>query len=247
MKKLNNYNIKSKFFAEAVNLYSKFIQLLLTPILIFESRSYKFNQINERPIEYSFLLKHLYQICPEHILDVGSGESSLPHILAKCGFKVTATDKKGVYWQSKYFNRHYPVIKDDIQNSRLTRKFDFINCISVLEHIPDHSAAVKGLFNLLKPKGYLLLSFPYNKDQYIPDVYKLKDAGYGHNEPYVCQVFSQKEINLWLQENNGRILEQTYYNVFNGDFWTFGGRAYPPCQVDKYQKHHLTCILIQKR
>lgn len=243
--KLNKHNTKSKLFVALFNIYSKFIQLLLLPILLFESRSYKFNKINERPIEYSFLLKHLCQIYPEHILDVGSGKSALPTLLANCGFKVTATDKKGIYWQSKYFNRHYHIIKDDVKNSKLTKKFDFINCISVLEHIPDYNKAVAGMFNLLKPNGYLLLSFPYNKDQYIPNVYELEGAGYGHNS-YICQVFSQKEVNNWLHRNNGKIVEQKYYKIFNGDFWTFGNRIYPPYQVDKEYNPHLTCVLIQK-
>jgi len=44
----------------------------------------------------------------------------------------------------------------------------------------------------------------------------------------------------------GRIVRQEFYEIFTGDFWTFGERIYPPRKVSKVDKHHLTAILIQK-
>jgi SAM-dependent methyltransferase len=228
-------------------LYRYLIGFLLKPIINRQINTFLSRKmVNERPLEYAFLLKHLSQIYPKTILDVGTGASALPHVLANCGFDVTATDEKGSYWGFDFFNHHYPVIEDDIKNSKLTKKFDFISCISVLEHIPEADEAVKGLFDLLEPNGYLLVTFPFNKNDFVENVYKLEGAGYGQNAPFICQLFSQKEVNNWLKDNGGTIIEQNYYEIFTGEFWTFGEKLYPPRQVDENSNHHLTCILIQK-
>ena len=149
-------------------------------------------------------------------------------------------------WKGNFVNRHYYIKKNDIINPKIKQKFDLITCISVLEHISNHETAISSMFNLLKNKGYLLLTFPYNEKQYIENVYKLPGAGYGGNSPYICQVFSRKEITEWLSKNGGHIVEQEYYEIFTGDFWSLGKHVYPPCKVNKDNKHHLTCLLIQK-
>jgi len=74
-------------------LYYTFVQWSLKPILFKEYKFPDFSKINERPIEYSFVFNNLWQICPNSILDVGTGRTSLPFLMANCGFKVTAIDK----------------------------------------------------------------------------------------------------------------------------------------------------------
>ncbi len=234
--------IRGTFF----KLYNILGRLYLAPMLILEWKRPPFRQMNERPIEYGFALKWLSKICPAEVLDVGSGRSAWPHMMANCGFRVTAVDKIKGYWKGSFFNRHYYIINEDITRPKIGKRFDLITCISVLEHIPDHRAAVRGMFGLLKPGGYLVLTIPYNQEQYVDNVYKLEGAGYGQNAPYVCQVFSRKQIDAWLKENPGNIIEQEYYEVFSGALWTFGERIYPPRKVDKDQRCHLTCVLIQK-
>ncbi len=233
--------LKRKIFG----IYNNIVSICLKPILLSEYKSPSFNIINERSVEYAFVFKHLYQICPKEVLDVGTGLSALPHLMANCGFKVTAIDEMQSYWKSSFINRHYWVVRDDIKNSKITKKFDLITCISALEHIPN-CQAVRGMFKLLRAKGYLIVTFPYNEEEYIENVYKLPGAGYGRAKPYVCQVFSKKEVNKWIKENNGRIVDQEYYEVFTGYSWAFGERVYPPHKVTKQERHHLTCILIQK-
>lgn len=217
----------------------------LTPILRQEWKSTP-NWINERPIEFGFAFKWLAKTCPSEVLDVGSGTTAWPHVMANCGFRVTAIDKIMGYWKDGFFNRHYYIINDDITKPKITKQFDLITCISVLEHIPNHKDAINGMFRLLKPGGYLVLTFPYNEKRYIDNVYKLPDAGYGKNAPYICQVFSQKKIDAWLEGNQGKIVDQEYYEVFSGMLWTFGERIYPPRKVKKREKCHLTCLIIQK-
>lgn len=202
--------------------------------------------INERPIEFGFALKWLSKIYPAEVLDVGSGTTAWPHVMANCRISVTAIDKIKGYWKGDFFNRHYYIISDDITKPKIKKQFDLITCLSVVEHIPNHKKAINEMIKLLKPGGHLVLTFPYNEKQYIDNVYKLPDAGYGQNSPYICQVFSRKEIDAWLKENPAKIIDQEYYEIFSGDLWTFGERIYPPRKAKKGERCHLTCILIQK-
>lgn len=109
------------------SIYTKFISLLLIPVFYLEHNFFYHPKINERPIEFSFLFEWLWRLCPTDVLDVGSGSTALPHILTNCGFNVIALDEKGSYWNFDYFNRHFPILKDDILNPKINRKFDLIN------------------------------------------------------------------------------------------------------------------------
>jgi SAM-dependent methyltransferase len=144
-------------------------------------------------------------------------------------------------------NRHYHVVNDDITNTRLKTTFDFITCISVLEHVSDHNAAIKSMFSLLNPGGHLILTFPYNDKNYVKNVYKLPGSGVKEEYPFITQVFSRNELSVWTEENDGEILEQEYWRFFTGEYWTFGDMICPPIQVDKNEDHQISCVLIQKR
>lgn len=203
--------------------------------------------INERPIEYLFVFRTLTEIFPKTILDVGTGLSSLPHLLSNCGFLVTAIDNIHDFWPRGMFNKHYYVFNDDITNIKLKMKFDFITCVSVLEHIKDFDSAIKNMVELLNDNGHLILTFPYNEETFIENVYKLPNAGYGQDYSYLGRVFSRKEVNRWIKINNLKIKQQEYWQVFTGDYWTFGKKISPARQVSKEEKHQLSCILIQKQ
>jgi len=169
--------------------------------------------VNERPIEYSFALQCLsYASSAQTVLDVGSGQSPWPSLLRTCGYMVTAIDEVESYWlNTTFFNRHFYVLKDDITKPKLSKTFDVITCISTLEHTPNHQDAIQGMFSLLRPGGFLILTFPYNEIRYVKNVYELPDAGYGQNAPYICQVYSRREVNRWLADNPAKILKQEYW------------------------------------
>jgi len=212
-----------------------------------EYESQQLGKINERPVEYRFIFQALSSIAPKTVLDIGTGITSLPHLMRCCGFIVTAIDNIYDFWPECMFNRHFYVINDDITNTHITRKFDFITCVSVLEHIQNHEAAIQSMFALLNPGGHLAMTFPYNESTYIENVYRLPKAGYGLEESYICQVYSRNELDKWLKiSGGGQVVSQEYWQIFTGDFWTFGEHIYPFRQVYKCDKHQLTCVLIQK-
>ncbi len=227
------------------SIYNFIGKTYLSPILNLEQKKRPFPFINERSTEYAFTLKHLQNKGSGKLLDVGPGKSSWPHLLSNCGFDVTAIDKIDGYWNS-FFNRHYKIINDDITNPKLTTKFQFATCLSVLEHILDHISAIKNIHDLLEEGGYLILSFPYNEENYHEDIYTHPDAGFGKGGNYITQVYSRNEINEWMQNTTFKIVEQEFYKVFTGDYWSFGERIVPVEKVENTDLHHLTCILLQK-
>jgi SAM-dependent methyltransferase len=228
-----------------LSIYNFFAKIFLNPLLVKEQKKRPFPLINERPMEYSFTLNHMKNLCLGKVLDIGSGRSSWPHLLSTCGYDVTAIDKKDGYWNS-FFNRHYLIQHGDIVNSPINVKAQFITCLSVLEHIPEHKKAVINMNNILLKDGYLILTFPYNEKEYHPNIYSHPDAGYGKKANFITQVFSRQEINEWVKATGLTIVDQSYYQIFTGKFWTFGERILPGKSVDKSELHHLTCILFRK-
>lgn len=202
---------------------------------------------NERCVEYRFVFEAITTTAPETVLDIGTGKTALPHLMQSCGLKVTATDNIYDYW-SKYgmFNRHFYVIDDDITKSRLTQTFDMVTCISTLEHIADFESAVENMARLLKPGGHLVLTCPYTENMYVDNVYKRLGSSVNSEVTYICQSFSRANLDTWLSRNRMKIVQQEYWQCFDGDLWSVGKAINPPRKVSKEQKHQLTCLLIQK-
>lgn len=201
---------------------------------------------SERPIEYSFALGRIAAIYPRSVLDVGTGKTAWPHMLSSCGFQVTAIDNRTDYWKNGYWNRHWHVLDDNILNPKLGRTFDLITCISVLEHIADHNIAMKNMMNLLNPGGHLILTGPFDRDRYCPDIYQEPHIKAHYNYPFICQVFSKKEVAGWLADNRARIELAEYYRGFTGNLFREGDRLCPPEQVGIDDGPHFCCLDIVK-
>jgi 2-polyprenyl-3-methyl-5-hydroxy-6-metoxy-1,4-benzoquinol methylase len=211
-----------------------------------EYKSQAFSGINERPVEFQFIFTQLVRTWPKTVLDVGTGMTALPHLMRNCGFLVTAVDNIRDYWTSGMINRHYHVINDDITRTHLMETFDFITCVSVLEHIRDHKAAVQSMFRLLNPGGHLALTFPYNENRYNENVYALPESSAKEPFSFITQAYSRNEVNSWLSDNGAEIVEQEFWQFFTGEFWTCGKRILPPVRVGKDDKHQVSCLLIRK-
>lgn len=205
-----------------------------------------FNRFNERPVEYSFVFRKLAETYPKKVLDVGTGTTALPHLVRNCGMVVTAIDNVRDYWPDGMFNRHYHVLDDDICNTRLKGTFEFITCISVLEHIEMADSAVRNMFSLLIPGGHLILTFPYTEKSYVRNVYQLQGSSYGQDAPYITQSFSRTELERWLRDNQGVIAEQEFWQFWDGDHWTVGKQIIPPNRTSVSEPHQITCLHICK-
>jgi len=213
------------------------------------TREYKnqtFIHLNERPIEFAFLFRKIVEYWPKKVLDVGTGTTALPHMMRNCGLIVTATDNIKDYWPTGMVNRHYHVINDDIKKTQLTETFDLITCISVLEHIQDHREAMKSMYRLLNPGGHLILTCPYNDREYVANVYALPESSVRENFSFVTQSFSCEEVGKWLSDSPFEMVDQEYWQYFDGEFWTCGEMLERPIKVNKSDRHQLCCMALKK-
>jgi len=203
--------------------------------------------LNERSIEYEFVLKNLLENRCLNVLDVGTGSNSFSSALEHCGYNMTATDlKHGSYW-SNFSNRHIHVVRDDITNSKIKEKFDAILCISVLEHIPNFQDAVSGMVELLNNDGILLITFPYSHNNYCKNVYKLDDADdIAKKFRYIGQSFSNHEIQEFCKSNNLEVIDTTFGKGWSGKYWRTGDRYAFPKKVDNIEDANIGCFLFKK-
>ncbi len=98
--------------------------------------------INDRSIEYAYVFNAINRYAPESLLDVGTGSVAMPSLVKACGIEITAMD----FDESQIANNpctrggycSFNIIKENILSTTITRKFDMITCISVLEHNKDY-------------------------------------------------------------------------------------------------------------
>lgn len=212
-----------------------------------EWKRQKYERRNERPIEYAFVFEQLNRCSPETVLDVGTGLTALPSLIAHCGFVVTAIDNVSDYWVGEMYNRHFFVHDADIRRPKgVSGPFDFVTCVSVLEHIEDFDAAVAGMFSLLRPGGHLVITCPYNEREYLPNAYALPDASYGKDAPYVCQIYDRACVDRWLAKNGATLEVHERWQVFDGPYWTVGKMLRPPRRVGAGETHQLACMCFRK-
>jgi len=212
-----------------------------------EYKSQVFSRFNERAVEFSFLFSVIAKYYPKRILDVGTGTTALPHLMRNCGPLVTAIDNIKDYWAEDITNRHYHIINDDITQTEILDQFDLVTCISVLEHIEEFDKAVESMSGLMGRNGLLVVTFPYNENRYVDNVYKLPGSAYGQNAKYVTHAYCRADIDRWLSRFELEILEQDYWDYWTGDYWTVGQQIIPPVKVSKDKKHQLTCLLLRKK
>jgi 2-polyprenyl-3-methyl-5-hydroxy-6-metoxy-1,4-benzoquinol methylase len=230
-----------------VGLVNKLSQLLINRITYQEFVAPVFDRLNERPVEYAFVFESIAKYYPKSILDIGTGLTALPHLMANCGIKVTAIDNIRDYWTANMLNRHYWVNNDDITNLKLNRKFEMIVCVSTLEHIELSDLAIKNMVGRLTDMGKLVLTFPYNEKNGVANVYKLKGTNATELPKYATRAFCRQDLKRWEKDNQIKVIEQSYWDFFSGDYWTVGKMELPPKKVNSTSKHHITTIVFEKK
>ena len=211
-----------------------------------ESRTQTFQHHNERAIEYRFALGCLARVRPKTVLDVGTGTTAWPHLLANCGFVTTAIDNVRDYWEDQMVNRHWTVLDIDItEPGEFHGPFDAVTCISVIEHIQDHLSAMRHMLQLLPPGGLLIVTTPYSHHEYCPNVYKRSDALYGQNLPYICRSHSEREVATW-QRIGARLERRELWRLFSGPVWATGQRISWEQAESEEMPHQLGCFAFAK-
>lgn len=212
-----------------------------------EYHGQKFRRHNERPMEFAFVMRAVGRCAPKTLLDVGTGTTALPAIIANCGVVVTAIDNVRDYWEEGMVNRHWHVIQDDIQAPKLGGQFDMVSCISVLEHIKDHRSAMRNMMKLVRPGGHMVLTCPYTDGEFVADTYRVPGADpESAKQVYICNSYSRAELNTWLNDGDAELVEEEHWRGFTGKHWAMGTRIAPPEPATKEGGNH-GCFLIRRR
>jgi SAM-dependent methyltransferase len=197
--------------------------------------------MNERTVEYAFVFRMLAKSGAKNALDVGTGMTALPALIKACQIPV-----RSIEFSRKAIDRN-PYLKpihDDILKPRIKPGFDFITCISVLEHIVDYDRAVRNMIGLLNKGGILVMTFPYNENFFVHNAYALKDSGYG-SKRRLCRQYNADNVEKFCNMGT-EVIDVERWQIFTGKFWTQGERLKHPKLSVMEEPHHLLCIALKK-
>jgi SAM-dependent methyltransferase len=127
--------------------------------------------IGPKNFTYRHILTTLNKYCKtKDVLDVGSGVGTVDFYLASQGKRVTGIEISQKAFNvaqlsAKKFGLEKNIIfkRQDFLKTKLNKKFSFIICSEVLEHMPDDRKALNKIRNTLQKDGLLLLSVPSTK------------------------------------------------------------------------------------
>lgn len=102
------------------------------------------------------------------------------------------------------------------------------------------------MLSLLNPGGHLVVTFPYNESQYVPNVYEHPGSSVRERQSFITQAFSRAEVSSWLSDGEAELLEQEYWQFFTGEVWTCGERICPPVRSTRTGPHQISCLLVRK-
>ncbi|MCU0495332.1 MAG: class I SAM-dependent methyltransferase [Chloroflexaceae bacterium] len=128
-----------------------------------------------RLIEYPWATRVLALHRGDLVLDIGSGTSSYPHMLAKEGVDVIIAelDADRVRWQLAKRQEtarpgdgvFLPLVADATKLPIRSDSVQRIAAISSLEHIPDDAAAGREIGRVLAPQGLAALTIPFTSTE----------------------------------------------------------------------------------
>lgn len=114
------------------------------------------------------------------VLDVGGAGSTLPAALSALGHRVEVidTDPRGEALVKQFEGLGYDGLTWTTGNAEALPypddSFDCVMAVSVIEHIEDDLGAIKEMHRVLKPGGYLILSFDFVKEERPPTSHQLR-------------------------------------------------------------------------
>ncbi len=155
------------------------------------------------------------------VLEIGSGIGNITKFLLDREF-IIATDVEPKYLAvlKNTFGKYekFRIESLDISRTETERcrshHIDSVICFNVLEHIEQDEKALKNIFNLLEPKGRLLLLVPAH-----PWLYGSLDQNLGHRRRYGKKVLKNK-----LESLGFRVIFLKYFNGIGILGWFINGK-----------------------
>lgn len=124
--------------------------------------------IGKKNFTYRIILEVLDKYCKSNdVLDVGSGVGTVDLYLASKGKKVTGIEISQraldvAVKSSKLFGleKNIQFKRMDFFKSKISKKYNFVICSEVLEHLADDRKALAKIRKMLKPGGTFMMTTP---------------------------------------------------------------------------------------
>jgi len=165
--------------------------------------------ISKNNFTYFTILKNIQNILsliPKNskILDFGCGSGTLSFYLSSCGYNLTGVDISPAV--IKIAKKSAKQMKSNVKlhtlkgfKRQMSKKYDLILCIEVIEHVKNDEQLLKEMRNCLKPGGYLYISTPSaNAPLYKLGLLNKFDKEVGHLRRYSTKNLIEKVMNSGL-------------------------------------------------
>lgn len=113
-------------------------------------------------LQYFEKIKLFNLVMNKVVLDIGCGTGSFTHLLSKTARKVYGLDiaKENIEFCQKAGIKANFLVADAFKMPFKDSSMDFVFCSEVLEHIGNYKRGLAEINRVLKPRGFLLLTFP---------------------------------------------------------------------------------------
>lgn len=184
------------------------------------------HDINDTRINF---IKSHTDLSNKAVLDMGCGGGILTEALAKEGAFATGIDlaSESIKVAKKHAvenNLNIDYLDCPLEELSLTKKYDVITCLEMLEHVPDPQAIIKKLCLHLKPKGLLFLSTINRTNKAY--LYTIIGAEYllkiiPKNTHDYKKYIKPSELSSMLRTSNMKIdeIKGLHYNPLSSSTW----------------------------
>lgn len=165
--------------------------------------------INRNNYTYQSILKLIDRFFKEQgsVLDIGCGVGLIDFYLAKKGYKVTAIDissraidlakESAINLGLKNVDFHVR----NVENELVEKKYDFIICSEVIEHVLDPTALLSKIFSISTDNTVIIISAPISQSP----LYKIGFLNVFDHEVGHLRRYSQESLVELLQSLNFRV------------------------------------------
>ena len=168
----------------------------------------------------------------QRVLEIGSGIGNITKFLMDRDF-VIATDVEPMYltFLENTFGQYkkFKIENFDISGSDIERyrqyHIDSVICFNVLEHIENDERALANIFDLLEPKGRLLLFAPSHRW-----LYGSLDQHLGHHRRY-----GKEELKEKLENKGFKVIFLKYFNRIGILGWYLNGKVFRRKRLPSFQ------------
>jgi SAM-dependent methyltransferase len=192
-----------------------------------------------RLIEYPWATRALNVRRGDLVVDIGSGTSSYPHMLAKEGLDVVVVEleTERVRWQRDKRRqterpgdgRFLPIVADATRLPFRDGALERISAVSSLEHIPDDAAVGQEIGRALAPGGLAVLTLPYTgteRTSFFAGVRKFAQVGRNAfvqegKEGSFFRFYTQEDIErVYVEPARAQVAERAAFgrSLLNGRY-----------------------------